>query len=86
MWRGSTRAVCRWKQLSLLFLLKGRAGAVVQPRFTKSAEDPYYIGVMSDAEAKGAHARYLSYEPKGGQKTDVKQLGQENTAPWMLDI
>ena len=41
----------------------------------------YYLGVMSDAEAKGAHARYLSYQPETGEKTDVKKTGRENTAP-----
>jgi integrase/recombinase XerD len=45
----------------------------------------YYLGVMSDAEAKGAHARYLSYESDGGEKTDAHQTGRENTEPWRLD-
>jgi integrase/recombinase XerD len=46
----------------------------------------YYLGVMSDAEAKDAHARYLSYDPDGGEKTDATQTGRENTPPWMLDV
>ncbi len=46
----------------------------------------YYLGVMSDAEAKGAHARYLSYNPDGGEKTDEKKTGRESTQPWTLDI
>jgi integrase len=46
----------------------------------------YYLGVMSDAEAKVAHARYLSYQPEQEAKTDVQQPGQETTPPWMLDV
>src|SRR5207249_6696209 len=45
----------------------------------------YYLGVMSDAEAKDAHTRYLSYQPDMGDKTDVKKTGGEHTAPWRLD-
>jgi len=46
----------------------------------------YYLGVMSDAEATGVHARYLSYRPDGGEKTDEKKTERENTHPWTLDI
>ena len=46
----------------------------------------YYLGVMSDAEAKGAHARYLSYASDGGEKTDAHRTGRENAAPWKLDV
>ena len=46
----------------------------------------YYLGVMSDAEAKEAHTRFLSYQPDTGEKTDVKKTGRENTDPWKLDI
>src|SRR5262249_3699809 len=46
----------------------------------------YYLGVMSDAEAKGAHAQYLSYTPDRGEKTDAHQTGRENVAPWKLDV
>ena len=33
----------------------------------------YDLGVMSDAETKDAHTRYLSYQPKRGEKTDEKK-------------
>jgi integrase/recombinase XerD len=46
----------------------------------------YYLDVMSDAEAKDAHTRFLSYQPDMGEKTDMKKTGRENTATWELDI
>jgi integrase/recombinase XerD len=46
----------------------------------------YYLGVMSDAEAKDAHAPYLSYQANGGEKMEQKKTGRANTEPWALDI
>lgn len=40
----------------------------------------YYLGLMSDAEAKAAHAKYLSYEVKRGEDTNGNEPGRENIA------
>jgi integrase/recombinase XerD len=35
------------------------------------------LGIISDAEAKAAHEKYISYQPQGGQETDGKKPGSE---------
>lgn len=40
----------------------------------------YYLGIMSDAEAKAAHGKFLSYEVNGGKDTNGKEPGRENIA------
>jgi integrase/recombinase XerD len=39
----------------------------------------YYLGIISDAEAKAAHGKYISYKIEAGQETDGKGQGSENT-------
>jgi integrase/recombinase XerD len=38
----------------------------------------YYLGIISDAEAKAAHGKYISYKTTAGQETDEKPQGSEN--------
>src|SRR3989344_2148750 len=38
----------------------------------------YYLGRLSDREAKSAHRRYLSYEPERGDETDAALQRKEN--------
>jgi integrase/recombinase XerD len=40
----------------------------------------YYLGVISDSEAKAAHTKYLRYESKKDENTRVEQPGQQNIA------
>jgi integrase/recombinase XerD len=40
----------------------------------------YYLGIISDAEAKAAHEKYISYKTEAGQKTDGTLQRSENTA------
>jgi integrase/recombinase XerD len=39
----------------------------------------YYLGMISDAEAKAAHGKYISYKTEKGQQTDGPLQGSENT-------
>ena len=41
----------------------------------------YYLGTMSDAEAKAAHTKYLSYTAEEGEQSDGKLPRQENITP-----
>ena len=40
----------------------------------------YYLGIISDAEAKAAHGKYISYKTEAGQRTDGPLQGSENSA------
>ncbi len=40
----------------------------------------YYLGLMSDAEAKAAHAKYLSYDVKMGEDMNGNEPRRENIA------
>jgi hypothetical protein len=35
----------------------------------------YYLGIISDAAAKAAHGKYISYKIEGSQETDGKVQG-----------
>jgi len=38
----------------------------------------YYLGIISDAEARAAHGKYISYKTEGSQETDGNLQGSEN--------
>jgi site-specific recombinase XerD len=38
----------------------------------------YYLGIISDAEAKAAHGKYISYKTETSQETDGPLQGSEN--------
>jgi integrase/recombinase XerD len=46
----------------------------------------YYLGIISDADVKAAHEKFLSYRSNEGEKTDEKETQQENIDSWQLDI